>query len=126
MPSKVCNQAGCHALVPMSERYCEAHRREVIKHKNEVYDHNHRNREHDKFYHSKEWKIVREQVMKDHGGLCVQCDMFDIVNDANVVDHIIPIEVDYEKRLDITNLQPLCHQHHAGKTADDLRRNRRG
>ncbi len=114
MPSKVCNQAGCHALVPMSERYCEAHRREVIKHKNEVYDHNHRNREHDKFYHSKEWKTVREQVM------------IGIVNDANVVDHIITIEVDYEKRLDITNLQPLCHQHHALKTADDLRRNRRG
>lgn len=113
-------------MVPMSERYCEAHRREVIKHKNEVYDHNHRNREHDRFYHSKDWKTVREQVMKDHGGLCVQCDMFGIVNDANVVDHIIPIEVDYSKRLDITNLQPLCHQHHALKTADDLRRNRRG
>lgn len=113
-------------MVPMSERYCEAHRRDAIKHKNEVYDHNHRNREHDRFYHSKEWKAVREQVIREHGGLCVKCDMVGIVCKSDVVDHIIPIEVDYSKRLDITNLQPLCHQHHAWKTADDLKLHRRG
>jgi 5-methylcytosine-specific restriction protein A len=46
--------------------------------------------------------------------------------DADVVDHIIPIEVDWSKRLDKSNLQPLCHSCHAKKTADDVREYGRG
>ena len=119
MPKKICNQINCHTLIPMSERYCAAHKREVVKETNKSYDKYNRNKEHTKFYNSTEWRELRRVVLEHSGGLCVKCMEFDIVTKANVVDHIIPIEKDYTKRLDITNLQPLCHACHNKKTADD-------
>lgn len=48
-----------------------------------------------------------------------------IVN-ADVVDHIVPIEHDWSLRLDVKNLQPICHACHARKTADDEKQYGRG
>lgn len=43
---------------------------------------------------------------------------------AVLVDHIVPVEIAPERRLDRTNLQPLCQRCHAIKTAEDLARYR--
>jgi len=120
MPSKICNAPGCDELIPMSERYCSKH---VVDHKKEThksYDASRRNKFHDQFYHSKQWKSIRDLVMFEHGGLCVQCARLDMTVPADVVDHIIPISVDWEQRLKRENLQPLCHNCHNKKTQHDI------
>lgn len=126
MPKKICNQINCHTLISMSERYCDEHKRDKVKETNVNYDRYKRNKEHSKFYNSSEWRELRRVVLERTGGLCVKCIEFDIVTKANVVDHIISVEKDYTKRLDITNLQPLCHSCHNKKTADDEASNGRG
>ncbi|MDO6448097.1 HNH endonuclease [Oceanobacillus profundus] len=45
---------------------------------------------------------------------------------AEEVDHIIPVKVDWSLRLDINNCQPLCHDCHNKKTAEDKRKYGRG
>ncbi|WP_345993752.1 HNH endonuclease [Sulfurimonas sp. HSL-1716] len=119
MPKKICNQVGCNNLISISERYCGDHKRIVSKYKHRIYDNHKRNKDHSKFYHSKEWKSIRETIMERNGGLCKRCQQLDIITNADVVDHIIPITEDYTKRLDLSNLQPLCHSCHNKKTADD-------
>lgn len=119
MPKKVCNQLGCNALVVMSERYCAAHKHDVAKFKNDNYNKYRRNQEHQKFHNSKEWKALRKVVLERSGGICLKCSQFDMIVKADVVDHIVPIAQDYSRRLDITNLQPLCHPCHNRKTAED-------
>lgn len=126
MPRKVCNTPGCNKLVPYNERYCDEHRRDEVKRRNESYDNDRRDPRATRFYNSSAWKSVRDKVMRDAGGLCRSCQEHDMTVDADVVDHIIPIEVDWSKRLDKSNLQPLCHSCHAKKTADDVREYGRG
>ena len=119
MPSKICNAPGCNVLIAMSERYCAMHKfdskRESYKH----YDATKRNKLHDQFYHSKQWRELRNIVMREHGGLCAQCARLGMTVPADVVDHIVPISVDWEARLKRENLQPLCHSCHNKKTQSD-------
>lgn len=110
----------------MSERYCPEHKKVITKSTNRRYDKHTRNKEHSKFYNSTEWRQLRKVVMERNGGLCTKCAQLDIITQADVVDHIISITEDYSKRLDITNLQPLCHSHHNQKTADEENSQGRG
>ena len=87
MPSKVCNQPGCDCKISMKERYCDDHRREVVKQSNRAYDSSKRNQTHNRFYHCADWKAKRDEVMKKHGGLCSRCVRRDMVTNADVVDH---------------------------------------
>jgi len=119
MPKKICNQANCHTLIPMSERYCPKHKRDVTAKKNKDYNKFKRNKSHQHFYNSTEWKKARTIAMQRTGGLCEECMKFDLVVKADVVDHIIPISQDFSKRLDQINLRPLCHSHHNKKTAQE-------
>jgi len=126
MPKKICNEISCNTLIPMSERYCAAHKRDNIQRRNSHYDKNFRNKKHQIFYSSSEWRKIRKIVMIKAGGLCASCMDMNIVTNADVVDHIVPITIDYTKRLEESNLQPLCHTCHNKKTADDELCNRRG
>ena len=49
---------------------------------------------------------MRELIYR-RDGLCVQCRSNDIIKIGDVVDHIIPIRMDWSKRLEPTNLQTL-------------------
>jgi 5-methylcytosine-specific restriction endonuclease McrA len=56
------------------------------------------------FYHSKEWKSIRETVHKQLTQMCPVCG-----NEHNlIVDHIKPIRYFWELRLTLDNLQVLC------------------
>ena len=55
---------------------------------------------------------MRELIYRRDHGLCVQCRSNDIIKIGDVVDHIIPIRMDWSKRLEPTNLQTLCHACH--------------
>ena len=124
MPKKICNTAGCNTLVAMKDRYCDDHKvvnKEDTRIKNKSYDTKHRNKIHDKFYHSSDWKNMRKAVLQSSGGLCVKCSENDMTVKADMVDHIIPILIDWELRLTRTNLQPLCYTCHNRKTGDDIK-----
>lgn len=66
------------------------------------------------FYNSKAWRDLSKQVMNEHYYVCALCG-----KDARVADHIVPVRVDWSKRLDKNNIQPLCDSCHAIKTKQE-------
>lgn len=68
------------------------------------------------FYNSTQWKKVRKQILIRDGGLCVRCGG---TSKRMIVDHIIPLEIDYSLRLRLDNLQTLCNPCHNAKTQED-------
>ncbi|WP_336623540.1 HNH endonuclease [Oceanobacillus profundus] len=121
-PFKICREFSCNNLT--KDSYCEEHKH--IQLEKELKRHRHYNRQRDpilkKFYNSKEWIALRDYVMMINNYLCVKCPM----TTAEEVDHIIPVKVDWSLRLDINNCQPLCHDCHNKKTAEDKRKYGRG
>src|ERR1700733_11172024 len=109
---KPCNRHGCPKLT--SRRYCE--------------DHTDVSREHDKWRgnassrgYGSDWKRVRMQVLKRDKFLCLICLAAGRVTAALDVDHIIPISIAPERRLDTTNCQSLCRACHRIKTSAEQR-----
>lgn len=69
------------------------------------------------FYHSKEWRNKRKQVLLRDKYLCQSCLAKGIVNPVKkgqrfYVHHIIELKDDWSKRLDMDNLQTVCSQCH--------------
>lgn len=64
------------------------------------------------FYNSSEWKNLRNQKFYDADGLCELCNKNNIIKQGKEVHHIIPIEKDWNKRLDYDNLILLCSDCH--------------
>lgn len=67
----------------------------------------------DTFRSSKAWQRKREQIRQRDLNLCRVCFSRGLyIYDNLSVHHIIPIDQDYEKRLDEGNLITLCDVHH--------------
>lgn len=69
------------------------------------------------FYHSKEWRNKRKQVLLRDKYLCQSCLRKGYVNPVKkgqrfYVHHIIELKDDWEKRLDINNLETVCAECH--------------
>jgi len=60
------------------------------------------------------WQRIRAQVLS-RAPLCIECERVGRTQLADEVDHIVPISRGGSDRLD--NLQPLCREHHAQKSA---------
>ncbi|MBE1727410.1 HNH endonuclease [Lactobacillus plantarum] len=77
---------------------------------------NTRRYEHDEktntFYHSIEWRSIRESALKRDHYLCQVCRRNGIIKQGNTVHHIIPIKNDWSKRLDMDNLETICPSCH--------------
>ena len=67
------------------------------------------------FYVSTAWVKIRTAYIREYP-LCEVCSRKDIVTAATEVDHKIPIKIDYELRLEWSNLNALCHRCHSKKT----------
>lgn len=67
-----------------------------------------------KLYNSKSWRQLSKLVLNEYYYVCRMCG-----GDATLADHIIPVRVDWSKRLDKDNIQPLCESCHAIKTKED-------
>jgi 5-methylcytosine-specific restriction enzyme A len=118
-PLKPCNYIGCSKLT--RKKYCEQHEYKTV-YDTRFYDQYVRDKESTKFYKSKPWKKTREQVLiRDHG-LCQSCLKNKRITMASIVDHIIPLKIAWEKRLDMNNLQSLCQSCHNQKTAEDKKK----
>lgn len=75
-----------------------------------------------KFYKTQKWVKLRNFVMTEHNYLCQHCLKRNLVVYADVVDHIVPTKINWNRRLDITNLEPLCDNCHKIKTKNDLKK----
>lgn len=71
------------------------------------------------FYNSGAWRVLRDSFMSlKENLLCQRCLAVGITQPAEIADHIIEINDNWERRLDPTNLQPLCWCCHNTKTAE--------
>lgn len=64
------------------------------------------------FYNSPEWRILRQQVFLEANGLCEECLKKKIIMEGKEVHHIVPIDKDWSKRFDRSNLILLCDECH--------------
>lgn len=71
------------------------------------------------FYDTPEWREVRYQALKLHGGACQLCGATRAHGAILHVDHIKPRSKYPELQLDINNLQVLCEACNLGKSNKD-------
>ncbi|MBW3496838.1 HNH endonuclease [Bacillus sp. FDAARGOS_1420] len=126
MPSKPFKQyksLGCNELT--RDKYCSKHQ-DKVQENTRYYDKYIRNKSSRSFYNSKQWREMRELIYRRNHGLCVQCRSNDIIKVGDdVVDHIIPLLVDWSRRLEPADLQTLCYAHHNKKTKEGEKKNRK-
>lgn len=118
---KICK---CGKIIPIDKRrcsYCDKENPEKYNNKirHERYDKLRRNKQSKSFYNSKAWRLARESALSRDNYLCVHCLRDCHTIPAEEVDHIIPIKVDWGKRLSLDNLQSLCFKCHRIKTRAD-------
>ncbi|MCD3223950.1 HNH endonuclease [Clostridium botulinum C/D] len=106
----------CGKLIDYEKRYCK--NCEIKKHEEKLqyeklYDMNYRDKESDLFYHSKSWRIKREQIKHRDHGLCQVCLMNKSIKNSDMVHHIVELKEDRTKGLEDNNLICLCSSCHA-------------
>lgn len=130
-----CNEPLCHKIIPISERYCAKHKamheqewqaKKDAYHKSKLgqailsqqakrYDMNKRDPEAVEFYHSSQWKKVRDYVYARD--MATDQVTGEVLGDRKVVDHIIPLRLCTAKQaLDSNNLWVLSYKTHYRKT----------
>lgn len=124
---KMCGKVGCMKHIPHTDTYCNKHtqdKKAYDKKNSGEYDRLRRLEapENRAFYSSKAWRELRHTVMLKFDYICAACERNGHYTKASVVDHIIEIKDDWDKRLDINNLEPLCHTCHNTKTAREKER----
>ena len=105
MAKRMCNYPRCTALVTRAT-YCDKHRQEIAN----DYNANVRGDE-QSLYNSNVWKKVRRNKIVN-SPLCELCAIQNVLVEATIVHHIVPVKDDWSKRLDMDNLQSLCHTCH--------------
>lgn len=70
----------------------------------------------DAFYNGPKWRAESEQQLKRHS-LCEHCKAKGIYHAAELVDHIIELEDNWDLRYVRSNYQSLCIPCHNRKTA---------
>ncbi|MCE4957271.1 HNH endonuclease [Macrococcoides caseolyticum] len=101
----------CRELISNAESYCNQHQSNKTSdaYNRDRYKHN---KEYVNFYKSKEWLRVREDALKRDKYLCQVSLAKGIIRSADLVHHIIEVKDDWDKRLDLDNLQSVCFEEH--------------
>lgn len=97
---------------------CDAKLKHKQKHKQNY------NEEYNKCYNSKNWKRVREEVLKENNYCCEICMQLGVANYKDIqVHHVIKIIDNEDLMFDKSNLIVVCRQHHReieGKTLKEV------
>lgn len=113
-----CYYHDCRKMVAIGQRYCDEHSDMNVRDKKSDKDYDiRRNRdavrsERHKFYVSKTWRSLRKVVLDRDMNLCQYCKLNGRVTIADMVDHIVPREIDESLELDIDNLASSCNSCH--------------
>jgi len=113
-PLRPCAAPMCPNLT--REKYCEQHAYKAKQEEAErqrFYDEHIRDKRTTEFYHSQEWLAIRQRALVRDNYLCQHCLKEKRIRQADTVHHIVPVKVDWSKRLDLSNLVSLCHECHA-------------
>jgi 5-methylcytosine-specific restriction enzyme A len=113
----ICNALGCNKLT--HNGYCDQH----AKQEHNDYADSRQDKVEQAFYKTLMWKKLRE-YKRNINPLCEKCLLSSKATPMDVVDHIIEIKDDWSKRLDISNLQSLCHSCHNSKTSEEAKKRR--
>ena len=111
---KRCGYRGCPNTT--RKRYCDQHAALATR----MYDRN-RGSTTERGYDS-DWERVAEHRRQLDCGLCQACLTEGLVTASSIVDHIIPLHVRADWRLEIGNTQVLCFDCHTVKTSEDMQR----
>jgi 5-methylcytosine-specific restriction endonuclease McrA len=118
MKRKICNYPGCTALIAVTERYCEEHKRENSKpFQNAV-------RTNAALYNTARWKKLRSKIVREHPH-CSRCGISK--NESRLeVHHLVEPRGNEELFFDENNLVPVCDSCHRNLTAQEIynRRNK--
>lgn len=115
---KQCAKPMCRELIETPERYCEKHADSKAERQYNS-DRSKYQKEYTSFYGSSAWKKMRNKVKRRDDYVCRHCLSRGLITPGTLVDHIIPTKIDWDKRLDINNLQLLCDACHNIKTHED-------
>lgn len=106
----------CGAKIPQGmavcER-CEAEENKRGKTRHDLYNEYRRDKRKAAFYVSPEWRRKRAEVIAKYNNIDIYA-FYELrrIETADMVHHIIPIEEDWEQRLDANNLIPLSNKNH--------------
>jgi len=116
MVKKKCSKTSCREYIDYSEQYCDKHKGNTNKVYNRTIRYSADNRQFTEFYNSSKWRKLSKRKRLSNP-CCEKCLEQGRIIPVDVVDHIIELKDDWEKRLDWSNLQSLCHACHNFKTA---------
>lgn len=108
-PLRECKVRGCRKLT--RKGYCHTHV-DGKQHETKYYNKYIRDKHSTSFYKSKEWKQTRQLVLMRDNYLCQSCLKQDRVVPAVMVHHIVELKQDWNKRLDLNNLESMCNSCH--------------
>lgn len=125
MRYKVCRKYGCNKQIPYdrSNPYCDQHAdlyKEFVKPKptyqrkqsQRQYNRFKRDKEANRFYHTKAWSSLSYGLKQQAMFTCQCCGHTSIKTGYLVVDHVIPRRIDKRKQLDRDNLWVICKRCH--------------
>lgn len=64
--------------------------------------------------YDREWELLAAEYRRAVKGQCEECRRRGFLTLADVVDHMVPVTDAPDRRLDWSNLDAQCHQHHNG------------
>lgn len=105
----------CGALIPQNMAECEACAKSASgqQSRHMEYNKNKRSKKTADFYISKEWRKTRAAAIRRFDGVDIYAYYVrHEIQTADMVHHITPIEDDWSKRLDMSNLIPLSNHSH--------------
>ena len=101
-----------------NKNYSQDELKNIRKENNKFYNNSVRtnkfNNQFTEFYHSTEWKKLRQQVLLRDNYMCQICFRNGVVNDKElIVHHITELKEDWSQRLNTDNLQTVCVTSHS-------------
>lgn len=117
---KICRWHGCHKLVDYAEQYCDVHKDKAIEQRKKYWHdrdkkikQNKKQYKYKQFYKSKAWLRVRELLIRKY--MCI--DVLEYYRTGRIVEgqtvhHIVTLDDDWSKRLDVDNLIYLAESNH--------------
>jgi 5-methylcytosine-specific restriction endonuclease McrA len=116
MRLKICREPGCSTLVPVTETYCDKHRRERVPFANAVSTNA-------GLYNTVRWRALRKKVIAERP-YCSCCGISRGESRLEV-HHVVPPRGNEEPFFDEGNLMVVCGDCHKKITAREIgKRNR--